>query len=158
MGYRKHAMKPGLKIILATVVCLTITSTATAQLRESERTLNLKSLQRAFAHATGKRLLLGVTTNHVYQLLSLINWEPSPVKKLDSFNRQRKVQIVFGKDLLGFAEVSLASGSAAHKPPKIKLVYFALAFETEVQAARAAEALRLPAVTPQPIQSRKNHK
>src|SRR6266508_2489376 len=115
MGYRKHAMKPGLKIILAAVVCLTITSTATAQLRESERTLNLKGLQPAFAHATGRRLLLGVTPNQAPDLLTVIKPDPKPIKKRAPSDRRRKFQIFFGRDLLGFAEISFPSMPTAHK-------------------------------------------
>ena len=153
-----NARKLNVRVILAAVVCTTIASTAMAQLGESERTLNLKDLQPLFTHASGKRLLLGVATNQVCVFLTVINPAGTLLKKREPSQREPKVQILLGKDVLGFAEVSLNSMPAGRKVSKIKSVDFVLTFETDQQAAKTAEALRLPAVTPQPIQSRKNHK
>src|SRR5438876_2510560 len=144
-----------------TTICsllLAIASTATAQLHESERTLNLKGLKPLFAHARGKVLLLGVTTNQAPDLLTVIKPAPTPIKKRDQSDRRRKFQVLFGRDLLGFAEISLPSMPTAHKASKLKSVDFVLTFDSEEQAAKAAEALRLPEVTPKPIPGGKEKK
>src|SRR6266496_4150766 len=98
--------------IKAAAICgilVTFVSSAIAQLREQERTLNLQGLQPVFAHASGKRLVLGVTTNHVSVLLTLVKPTGTPLKERDLSDREQNVQILFGKDVLGFAEVSLNS-------------------------------------------------
>jgi hypothetical protein len=148
----------------ATTICCVLVATASmaqAQVRELERVLNLKNLQPLFARASGKNLFLGVT-NQPLELLRLIKPEPMPLRKRDTSRRERKIQVLLGRDLIGFAEMSDASrGSlptSSTNAPKIRLTSVFLTFDTAEQAAKAAEALRLPDVQPNPLKPEKSGK
>jgi hypothetical protein len=137
-------------------------SIATGQLHESERTLNLKSVQPLFAHAIGKRLSLSVT-GQPPEIATLYLPQPTPVRRRDPSLQGRKIQVLLGRDVLGLAELSplaresLRTGLTTNAT-KLRVTSILLTFETEEQAARAAEALRLTTVTPRPLQQQKDAK
>jgi hypothetical protein len=152
MGWRHQlAMK-------ATPICcvlVSISCMANAQVGEPERVLNLKNLQLLFVRASGKNLFLGVT-NQPPELSALIKSEPTPLRKRDTSLRERKIKVLLGRDLIGFAEISNASHgplpTASTNTPTIRLTTVFLTFDTEEQAAKAAEALRLPDAIPKPLE------
>jgi len=133
-------------------VLVLFAATLAAQVRESERILDLQDLQPLFAQARDKSLFLGVT-NQPPELLRLMR--PTPLKKRGTSRGERKIHVHLGRDLIGFAEISEASRgplpTTSTNAPKIHLMSVFLTFETAEQAAKAAEALRLPGVQPQPL-------
>lgn len=135
-------------------VLVAICLMAHAQVREPERVLNLKNVHPLFASASGKSLLLGFT-NQPPELLQLIKPEPTPLRKRDTSRGKRKIQVLLGRDLIGFAEISDVSRdplpTTRTNAPKVHLTSVFLTFETAEQAAKAAEALRLPDATPIPL-------
>jgi hypothetical protein len=126
---------------------------ASAQMRESDRTLNLKGLETAFARAIDTRLFLSLT-NPPPAILSLTNTVPTPLKRRNPTDSRRGIQVLLGKDVIGWAEVTSYSQSTVPtrpKEPEITSTSLALTFEKDEQAARAAEALRLANVGPKPL-------
>jgi hypothetical protein len=108
----------------------------------------------ALRTGSGKSLLLGVT-NQPPQLLQLIKPEPTPLKKRDTSRRERKIQVLLGRDLIGFAEISGSSRDAlpttrTNAPNRLTNVF--LTFDPPEQAAKAAEALRLADAIPKPLE------
>ena len=150
-----------MKTTLICWILLAIASTAAAQLGELERTLNLQGFQPLFARASGKLLLLTVT-NQPPELFSLLKPDPRPPKNRNPSLRERKVQVLFGRDVLGFAAISEIGRNSIQRggtnAPKTVITSLSLMFETDEQAAKSAAALRLPDVEPKPIQRRKGAK
>jgi hypothetical protein len=142
------------KFTMICLVPLVAAATVTVRSSEPDRILNLKDLTPRFARASGKGLHLNIT-NPPPALLALTKPEPAPLRKRDSFQRGRKIQVLFGKDVIGFAEVVGVSrgplSATGTNAAKTMLTSVVLKFDTEEQAAKAAEALRLPELTPKPL-------
>src|SRR5688572_24387749 len=89
------------------IICLVLASglSASAQLGQTDQTINLKGLWPLSASAHGTRLILAFT-NSPSELLSVLKRELTPLRKRDSLALRRKVEVRFGADILGDAELS----------------------------------------------------
>jgi len=84
---------------------------------------------------------------------------PTPLQRRESPELRRKIQVVYGRDVIGFA---VAYGvlreemptSTATNAPKLNMMSISLIFDTPEQSGLAADLLRLPEVTPRPLNRR----
>jgi hypothetical protein len=141
----------------STLCCLLLAAAlmASGQSAEANRVLNLRGLHFLAAHASGSRLFLSVT-GQPPEWEALVKAQPTPLKRRDPPELRRKVEVHFGRDVIGFALVSgvvreAIPTSTATNAPKMKLTSVSLIFDTPEQAGRAADLLRLPEVTPRPL-------
>ena len=147
-----------MKLSTICYLLLAVTLSATSQSADSNRTLNLRALHFQAAHASGSRLFLSVT-GQPPEWEALVKPQPTPVKRRDQPELRRKVQVLFGRDVIGFAVVSAVlretiPTSTATNAPMTKLTSVSLMFDTTEQAGRAADLLRLPEVTATPLSRR----
>jgi hypothetical protein len=125
------------------------------QFSEPDRTLNLKGLQFESIRVSGNSLFLSVTGQPpVFN--SVPNRQPVPLTKRPPSELRQKVQVLLGRDVVGLARISAFSRdvlptSTVTNAPKMTLTSISLVFDTLEQAARAAEGLRSPDVTPNPL-------
>jgi len=136
-------------------ILLVAAANVIGQFSESDRTLNLKGVQFESVGVSGRRLVLSVAGQPPTFDPFLIP-RPAPLKKRPPSELGRKVRVLLGKDVVGFALVSAVSrdvqpGSGATNAPRTKLTSISLVFDTPEQAAMAAVGLRSPDVTPSPL-------
>lgn len=133
-------MKP---TMICTVLFM-VASMGKAQSGEAERTLNLNGMHPLSAQATGPMLILSFT-NEPPELFDWIKPKLTPLKRREVVEKGRRVQVVFGKDILGVAEVWGVSKGAVRTGStgaNVQSTGVRLFFESEEQAAMAAWVLR----------------
>jgi hypothetical protein len=136
----------------ALVLFLSILSPLNAQMGEPERTLNLRGIEDPSARAIGARLFFTLT-NSPPAILTLSNNLATLIKRKAPADPSRQIQVLLGKDLLGWAltEISQLSVPTRSGARKMTFTRIMLTFETDEQAAKTAEALRLASASPKPI-------
>ena len=123
---------------LSTICCFLLAATfsASGQSADSNRTLNLRGLQFQTAHASGSSLFLTVT-GQPPEWDALFKPQPKPLKRRDPAEVRGKVQVAFGRDVIGFALVSgvfreTIPTSTASKEPKMKVTAYSGPIRTAI--------------------------
>jgi len=129
-----------------------VLSTLAAESGEAPHSLNLRDFHSKFALAGGKILALSVT-NQPKEIDHLVKPQPERLRRPDLPTNPPKIQVYFGRDLVGVAELSGLSSSRAAKPSE-RLTKVQLTFASPEQATRAAELMRLPNVAATPLAPR----
>jgi len=129
--------------LFATVGCLSASAPA------AERVLNLKEIAAHAVLVTSNRAL-AVLTAAAPHVLDFTNSAPRALVRWDQPAQSKKVQITYGRDIVGFANVRIPD-----RNPKATMVSIDLTFEAAEQAAAAALALQPAKRAPSPIQKRK---
>ncbi len=166
---RAHAASGGGRALVAwfwrmkfSTICfflLAAVSSASGQPADFSRILNLRGLHFQSAHASGSRLFLSVTGQPPEWNAIVKPQPPTPLQRRESPELRRKIQVVYGRDVIGFA---VAYGvlreemptSTATNAPKLNMMSISLIFDTPEQSGLAADLLRLPEVTPRPLNRR----
>ena len=148
-----------MKPLIACCFLLATAAATTGQLPKTERVLNLSGIHCESVYANGNRLFLSVT-GQPPAFDALVRPQPTPLKRRDPTNRQPMIEVLFGRDVLGYARFFIATHDAILTSPttnasKLKLTTVSLIFDTSEQAERAAAVLRLPDVTPSPLKRRR---
>src|SRR2546426_11826559 len=94
-----------MKLLTIHYLLFAATLFASGQSAQPNRTLNLRGLQFLAAHASGSRLFLSVT-GQPPEWDALVRPQPTPLKRQDPPEVRRKIQVTFGRDVIGFALVS----------------------------------------------------
>jgi len=133
-------------------------SSTSSQPADSSRILNLRGLHFQAAHASGSRLFLSVT-GQPPEWDAIVKAQPTPLKRRDSPELRSKIQVVYGRDVIGHAVVfgvlrEEIPTSTATNAPKLKVMSISMIFDTPEQSGLAADLLRLPEVTPRPLNRR----
>ena len=147
-----------MKLSMICYLLLAAVSSASGQSADPSRILNLRGLRFQAAHANGSRLFLSVT-GQPPEWDVIVKPQPTPLNRRDSPQLRSRIQVVYGRDVIGFA---VAYGvlreemptSTATNAPKLNIMSISLIFDTPEQAGLAADLLRLPNVTPRPLNRR----
>src|SRR6266850_4319796 len=130
--------------LFATVGCLSASAPA------AERVLNLKEIDALAVVVTSNRVL-AVVKGAAPHILDFTNSAPRALIRRDQPALSKKVQITYGRDIVGFANVRIRDRNSK----ATTMVSIDLTFETAEQAAAAALALQPAKRAPSPIQKRK---
>ncbi len=114
------------------VIALSVVWLRVSHAGEQSRILNLHEIEPWAVAVAGKRVPL-VVTGQPPHILTFTNLAPSPFKRRDA-PEPKRVQVTYGKDLVGFARVLVSRPN-----PKAAVTSVSLAFETEEQATAARE-------------------
>src|SRR3989442_1512090 len=85
-------------------VMLLVIATAKGQPLEADRTFNLKDIHVLSAQAIGRLLLLSFT-NQAPALSFFTRQNPKPLKSEEPPVNRSRIQVLFGRDVIGFAKV-----------------------------------------------------
>jgi hypothetical protein len=123
-----------------------------AQAGESDRILNLREIEPRTFTVASNRLFITVTGRPPH-ILTFTNLSPVPLRRRDPPGAPKKVQVTYGKDFVGRADVWVPRPT-----PKAPVTTMYVTFETGEHAAAAAQALRLRDATPTPLLKQKNRR
>jgi hypothetical protein len=117
---------------------------------ERARILNLKVIEpRSFTVASNRMFI--TVTGRPPHVLTFTNLAPVPLRRRNLPDPSSMVQVTYGKDLVGRADVWVPRPS-----PNAPVTTLYLTFETGEQANGAAKALRLRDAPPTPLQRQKD--
>ncbi len=115
----------------------------------AEGVLNLREIEALAVVVTSNQVLVVVAGPAPY-VLGFTNSAPVALVRRDQQAPSKKVQVTYGRDIVGLAEVRIPD-----RNPKATLVSIDLTFGTAEQAAAAGLALQPSKRAPSPIQKRK---
>jgi len=115
---------------------------------EPDRILNLKGINPLTLSVVSNQLFITVTGRPPH-ILTFTNLAAIPLRRGEPPDPSKMVQITYGKDLVGRANVLVRSPGA-----KSSVTFIDLRFETGEQATAAAQALRPRNTTPEPLRKK----